>query len=221
MSKPHAIIIGAGPGVGLGVARAFAKEGFNLSLLSRNPEKIKDEVLGLIQQGTSANSIAADAGDHASLTQAIEHATKKFGDAEVLVFNVLAFSQGKPSTITPEGLTRDFHTNVSGGLAAVRAVLPSMLQRKSGTILFTGGGWAIYPAVEVTSVSIDKGALRTLALMLAEELKGTGVRVGTVTIMGAVALGTPFDPAKIGRMFVEAYRYPEAAFPVELQFKGV
>ena len=220
MAKPHALIVGAGPGVGLGIARAFGGEGFNISLLSRNPDKLRDEVTSLINEGIATESFAADASDHDSLSKGIAQAIAKCGEVEVLAFNVLAFSQGSPSTIDPAGLTRDFHVNVSAALAAARAVLPAMLERKSGTILFTGGGWALYPSMPLTSMSIDKAALRMLAMMLAEEPKDTGVRAGTVTIMGAVAAGGPFDPTKIGEAFVAAYRQPPESFQVETQFRG-
>jgi NADP-dependent 3-hydroxy acid dehydrogenase YdfG len=174
----------------------------------------------LIQAGSPAEAFVADASDVVALTDAIRQATEAFGPAEVIVYNVIASSQGRPSTIDPNRLTSDFGVNVAGALTSVRAVLPEMLRRGKGTILFTGGGWAIYPSVDFASASLGKCALRMFALLLAEELQGTGVRAGTLTIMGGVRRNTPFDPARIGEAFVEMYRQPTTAFQAEVQFTG-
>jgi short-subunit dehydrogenase len=213
MSKHHAIIVGFGPGNGSGIARAFAEEGFCLSLISRKPVPFELE-------GVESLSLQADAADPAALTAAIEAASAHFGAPEVLVYNAAAYAQGRPSSIEPASLTADFAVNVSGALASARAVLPAMRHRDSGTILFTGGGWALYPSVDFASMSLGKIGIRSLTFLLADELRGTGVRAGTVTVMGTVAPNTPFDPLKIGRAFVEMYRQPADSFQIELQFKG-
>jgi NAD(P)-dependent dehydrogenase (short-subunit alcohol dehydrogenase family) len=220
LPKPHAIIVGFGPGNGLGIGGAFGLAGFSLSLIARNPNELKDEILALIQAGSPAEAFTADAGDAIALADAIRRATEIFGPAEVIVYNVLASSQGRPSAIDPGRLTQDFGVNVSGALTSVRAVLPEMLRRGKGTILFTGGGWAIYPSVDFASASLGKCAQRMLALLLAEELQGTGVRAGTLTIMGSVRRNTPFDPDRIGEAFVDMYRQPTSTFQAEVQFTG-
>ena len=138
----------------------------------------------------------------------------------MLVYNALSATFGKPSTLAPETLVTDFRVNVTGALAAVRAVLPGMKTRGHGSILFTGGGWALQPWDEAASPSIGKAGLRSLAFTLAQELHGTGVRVGTVTICGEVAPGTPFDPDKIGEIFLAMHRAPENEFQTEVVFKG-
>jgi len=215
MSRPHAVIVGFGPGIGAGAAQAFAGAGFNLSLISRNPEKHRRHLPAEI----AARFYPTDAGDPDALSTAIQSAIGADGVPDVLVYNAVSSGIGKPSTIEPASLTRDFSTNVSGALAAARAVLPGMRARSSGTILFTGGGWALYPSADFASISIGKAALRSLTFMLAEELAGTGVRAATLTVMGVVQPDTPFDPGRIGRAFLDMYRQPTESFPVELQFK--
>jgi NAD(P)-dependent dehydrogenase (short-subunit alcohol dehydrogenase family) len=168
----------------------------------------------------AAKHYPADAGEPQALTNAIENAILDSGPPDLLVYNAFKFAFGKPSGIDPQVLTNDFSVNVSGALTSSRAVLPLMLKRKSGTILFTGGGWAIHPSVDYASVSIGKAGLRSLALTLAEEFRGTGVRVGTVTIMGTVKPGTPFDPEKIGETFLNLYKTSSQSFTPEVQFTG-
>jgi NAD(P)-dependent dehydrogenase (short-subunit alcohol dehydrogenase family) len=136
------------------------------------------------------------------------------------VYNAVAFRMAPPTAITTDQLVADFRTNVAGALAAANFVLPAMKARRGGAVLFTGGGWALYPSAAVASTAIGKAGLLHLALMLSEELQGSGVRAGTVTIMGQVAAGTAFDPNRIGEAFVTAYRRPLDQFEPEIQFSG-
>ncbi|MBV8174614.1 MAG: SDR family oxidoreductase [Verrucomicrobia bacterium] len=220
MSQPLCLIVGFGPGNGLGIARAFGRAGFALALLSRNPGKQAPWQVSLENDGIAARQYSADAANEASLNGAIAKAENELGGTIVLVYNALSATFGKPSTLAPETLVTDFRVNVTGALAAVRAVLPGMKTRGHGSILFTGGGWALQPWDEAASPSIGKAGLRSLAFTLAQELHGTGVRVGTVTICGEVAPGTPFDPDKIGEIFLAMHRAPENEFQTEVVFKG-
>lgn len=220
MAKRLALVVGFGPGVGLGVARGFADSGFQLALLSRHPEKARDEVLALVQAGHTAHAFAADAADAESLRTVIADVRARLGDPEVLIYNAVAFTFGRPTKLTGEQLAADFRVSVAGALTATLAVLPAMQQRGRGTLLFTGGGAALYPWTDAASISIGKAALRNLVFTLADDLKGSGVRVGTLTIMGQVAPGTAFDPGKIGRAFVDLYNQPTENFVTERQFTG-
>jgi NAD(P)-dependent dehydrogenase (short-subunit alcohol dehydrogenase family) len=220
MNRKHALIIGFGPGIGLGAAKAFGEAGFDLSLLSRNPDKTSDSVASLNSKGIAAKQFTADAGSSESLTEAIENAVEEFGDVDVLIYNAAAYSPGKPTTLNLQTFAKDFEINVIGALAASKAVLPAMLSKKSGTIFFTGGGFGLYPSAAYTSLSVTKAGLRNLAFTLAEELKGTGVRVATVTVIGYVKPGTAVDPEKIGNEYLKLYNTDPESFPTEVQFTG-
>jgi NADP-dependent 3-hydroxy acid dehydrogenase YdfG len=221
MSLPVCMIVGYGPGNGQGIARAFGEAGFSLGLLARSPDKLAGPLSELKAAGHTAELVAADAGDQQSLLAGLNRVRDLLGDAEVLVYNAVAFRMAPPTSIAADDLVADFRTNVAGALVASNFVLPAMKARHSGSVLFTGGGWALYPSAAVASTAIGKAGLRHLALMLAEELQGSGVRSGTVTIMGHVAAGTAFDPDAIGAAFVAAHRKPLNQFEPEIQFHGV
>lgn len=129
----------------------------------------------------------------------------------------MAFRQAPPSQLEPAELLQDFSTNVVGALVAVRTLLPHM---KAGSLLFTGGGWALYPDPAVASTAIGKAGLRHFVLMLAQELEGGPVRAGTVTILGQVVAGGAFDPMKIGQEFLKMHSQTPENFQSEVQFKG-
>lgn len=217
---PLLTLVGFGPGNGLGLARAFGAAGYRLALLSRTPVKSAAALAELTAAGFTAEAFAADAGNPAALTAALTAVTAKHGATDVLLYNALAPSFGRPTTMTPASLAADFAVNVTGAFTATLAVLPAMRAKKSGTILFTGGGWALYPAMDAASASLGKAALRNLAFTLAEELKPDCIRVGTLTIMGPVAAHTPFSPEKIGAAFLAYAQTPAATFAPELMFKG-
>lgn len=216
----HALIVGAGPGIGLSAAQAFGAAGMSVSLIARGEKRLEAAVRDLERARITVAGIPGDAGEANSLGGAIERATRRFGPVEVLVYNAVSFSRGLPTTVEPDVLLNDLRVNVVGALAAARAVLPGMKREERGTLLFTGGGWAIHPDPAFASMSIGKGALRTFVTLLAAELSGSAIRAATLTVMGTVAPGTPFDPGKIAEALLDLYRRPAADFAVEVQFRG-
>ncbi|WP_404790425.1 SDR family NAD(P)-dependent oxidoreductase [Altericista sp. CCNU0014] len=220
MMKPLCIIVGFGSGVGLGIARAFGNAGFQLGLIARNPSKYADAIASLTEAGINATSVAADVSDERALERAIANIQQQ-GTVEVLIYNAVSSTFGKPTTLTATQLAQDFAVNAIGALVAAKAVLPAMRSQGRGSLLLTGGGWAHYPWDEASSISIGKAGLRSLTLTLAQELAGTGVRVGMLSIMGQVAPNTPFAPDKIGAAFLDLYQQPTDEFQPETLFHGV
>jgi short-subunit dehydrogenase len=214
------IIVGFGTGVGLGIAHAFGKAGFSLGLIARSPQKYADAMQSLKDMNIPCEIVAGDAADEASLNRAIATLTQAHGTPEVLVYNVVSGSYGKPTTLSGDQLLQDFQSNVVGALVAAQAVLPGMQAQNYGSILFTGGGWAHYPWDGAASMSIGKAGIRSLAMTLAQELQETPIRVGLVSIMGQVASGTAFDPAKIGEAFLAMHQKPADGYETEWMVKG-
>ena len=217
---PHCVVIGAGPGIGQAVALAFAQEGMNVSLMSRRPERLAEACAEIRKKtGRHASAHRADAGSEASLRSALAHARKELGDVDVLVFNAASNAMGKPTTLTIDSLTEEFRANVGGALASAKEVAAAMCAKRSGTILFTGGGFAYEPAAEYASLSLDKAALRSLAYTLAQELGRDGVHVATVTVYGIVQSGTKFDPHRIAQSFIALHKQPKGHFDTETIYK--
>ncbi|MDJ0314888.1 SDR family NAD(P)-dependent oxidoreductase [Arthrobacter sp. H35-D1] len=205
MSKPVVAIVGAGPGVSAGIARKFGGNGFTLVLLARTKESLERQVAELRSQGMDAHGLVADAADKKSLTGAFAQLHADFGAPEVLVYNAGANTICNPSELAEEDLLSDFTINVVGALTASQLVIPAMTERGAGTILFTGGMLGVHPVASRASASIAKAGLRNLAFTLSEELAPLGIKVGTVTIGGAVKPGTFFDPDLIADSFWELH----------------
>lgn len=180
------VIVGMGDGIGLAVSRRFASKGFAIAMIARNAAKLQGFKDTLNAEGYEAHSFIADAGDGASLNAAIAAIQAQLGSPNVLVYNVAIPSMNNVLSETVESLTNDFKANVVGALVATQAILPAMKTHGTGTILFTGGGFSMYPSPEFASLSIGKAGIRSLAKMLAEALNADGIRVGTVTVCGIV-----------------------------------
>ncbi|MEM6284453.1 MAG: SDR family NAD(P)-dependent oxidoreductase [Chloroflexota bacterium] len=211
MADKTCIIIGAGPGISMAVARRFAAEGYSIALISRSSGKLKGYVQELLDAGFDAIGVAADAADPEKLTGAIN----SIGPASVLVYNAAAITQGLPSHLPPDDLVAHFCVNVVGALAAAQACLPAMREAGGGTILFTGGGLALYPVAQFSSLSIGKAGIRSLAKTLHDELKSDNIHVATVTVGGFVKAGTFFDPDKIAEVYMTLHQQPAGAWEWE------
>ncbi len=205
--------------MGHGIGTAFGNAGYELIVASRNPEKYTTSVAELTAQGIAVRSIAVDAADTQSLRKSIASACETSA-VEVLVYNAVVPTFAKPTQLDADQLASDFRVNVVGALAVTQAVLPSMTKHGKGCVLFTGGGWAHYPWDMAASPSIGKAGLRSLAMTLSQELAESPVRIGLVSIMGPVAAGTAFDPAKIGAAFLDMAMRPAEGYETEMMFAG-
>ena len=219
MSKPIAVIVGMGPGVGLSVAKRFGKAGYRLAIVGRKPSPLSDLQGNLESLGIEAHAFAADAGNEHELIECFGKIRSHLGDPEVLVYNAAVLRAGLPLTSRAHDVVEDFKVNVVGALTATQQVVEKMKQMGKGTILLTGGGFAYYPNPNYFSISIGKAGIRNLTASLAADLGPNGIRVGTVTIMGIVKKGSSFDPDQIAEAFYRLHtEKPDQ--PFEIKFTG-
>ncbi|WP_136604228.1 SDR family NAD(P)-dependent oxidoreductase [Paenibacillus dokdonensis] len=205
MNNPLVVIVGAGPGVSAGIARKFGSNGFKLILLARRKESLDLQISELQKKNIEAYGIIADASESVSLIDAFNQIKSDYGIPDVLVYNAGSNTINNPSNLNGKDLLNDFNVNVAGALISSQQVLPEMIERKNGTILFTGGMLALNPVASRASASISKAGLRNLTFTMADELSPYGITVGTVTIGGVVQPGTFFDPDLIAESFWELF----------------
>ena len=210
MSKKLAVIVGAGPGLGVNVARTFGEHGFHVVLVARDGAKLEALQGGLRGSGLESSIQTADASDAASLSEAFAAIKREHGPTDVLVYNAALLVGGLPTSLDNETFMRHYQVDVASALHCANLVLPDMLGRGDGAILFTGGGFALHPVAEYACISIDKAALRALAFALSGEVRERGVYVGTVTVMGNIAPGTRYDPSLIAQKYWELYERRDA-----------
>ncbi len=199
VSNPVLIIVGAGPGIGRAAAERFAAAGYDIGLIGRHADRVEALADTLSEQGARVGWSAADAGDPAELSGALQRMTGHTERADVLLYNVGAQREASLLETSADDLVADLSRGTAGLLTAVQAILPILRQQRTGTILATGGGAADHPLG--ATIGIQKAALRTLVLSLARDLTPDGVHVATVTINGLVQPGTPFAPQLIADLY--------------------
>ncbi|MFF4254270.1 SDR family NAD(P)-dependent oxidoreductase [Streptomyces sp. NPDC001663] len=209
-----AVIIGAGPGIGLAVARRFAREGLPVALLARTQETVESAAEAVRPLGVPALPLTADSSDEAALCAALDTAAAEFGVPDVLVYNAAVI---RPDTVGELPLPDHLHTyavNVLGALTAAAHTAPAMAARGAGTFLVTGGMPEPDPAY--VSLSLGKAGVRSLVSLLDLEYGPSGVHVATVTVTGAVAPGTAWDPDDIADRYWRLHTQPRTEWEREV-----
>jgi NADP-dependent 3-hydroxy acid dehydrogenase YdfG len=174
--------IGTGPGIGLATAERFAKEGFRVVVSARTSEKTNSLVEKLKAKGYQAEARTVEAGDPNSVQTLISSTEKEFGSIDVLHFNAASMRQATVQNQPAESFNTDLAVNIGGALAAVQASSAKMIENKTGTILLTGGGFAVYPHPDYISLSIGKAGIRALTLGLFDTFREQGVHIASVTV---------------------------------------
>lgn len=191
------IIIGAGPGLGAAIARRFASGGFAVGLVARDRARLQALAEQCQDHGVDVASRSADAADPAGLAAAIAGLEAETGPCSALIYNAAVLAPRAPLALDVETIRRELDVNVIGALVAAQRVAPGMVARGEGAIIFTGGGLALEPYPEWTSLALGKAALRNLSFSLYKELAPRGVHVAVVAVCGIVEAGGPFDPDRI------------------------
>jgi len=180
-------IVGAGPGLGLAVARRFGREGFGVALIARNADKLSAMVADLEADDIWAEPFIADVTEPEQLSLALKSATSRFGAIEVLAFSPadLTAPELAPTNAlqtTPQSIQPWIDLQLFGGINACRAALPAMQEAGTGTILFTIGHGSVDPIPNLANICTAAAALRNWALSLAETVEPDGIFVGIVRL---------------------------------------
>ncbi|MFE4970193.1 SDR family NAD(P)-dependent oxidoreductase [Streptomyces sp. NPDC056660] len=189
-------IVGAGPQLGLAIARTFGSHGFDVALISRNLDKLDALVGKLAADGINAAAFPADVLDRDALTQALQDAATKFGGIDVLEYSPVGTfgttALTTPTATDPSHVQHEMEFQLYGAIAATQAVLPAMRDAAAGTLLYTTGAGSIDPVPQVANVNAAAAALRNWAINLHKELDGTGVQAAHVGI--DVSIGVSVVP---------------------------
>jgi NAD(P)-dependent dehydrogenase (short-subunit alcohol dehydrogenase family) len=211
--------IGSGPGNGFATALRFAREGFHVTLSGRDPAKTRELVERLSAQGHVAEAQVVDAADPENVRALIAGVQNRRGLVDVLHYNSASLRRATLAEQPWNTFDDDLAVNVGGALVAAQAVAGPMRERRSGTILLTGGGYSLKPNPQFLSLSIGKAAIRTLALGLFESFREQGVHIGTVTIEVAVAPDSA-GSAAVGELFWQLHSQPAGKWTAELKYSG-
>lgn len=191
---PVLVVVAAGPGLGLAVARRFAREGWSVGLVARSADTLAELARALATNHEDVRRTApgrvstavADVADESALRAALRSLASDLGDPVAVVFNGSAFVTGSVLGLSTADLRTALDVGVAGALVTAQEVAPAMRARGGGTLLFTGSVAADRASTSAAAVGVAKAGLRSLARSLHKELAPAGVRVVSVTVDGVL-----------------------------------
>ena len=205
MGKKTIVVVGAGVGLGNYIAGEFGRNGFRVVLMARREEKLREYVTQMKAKGIEAEYQVVDCGSNESIRAAFDTVKEKYQPVDVLAYNAAVLQGGFASVLSPEELAERYQVDVAGAVCAAQQVIPGQKENGGGAVLFTGGGLALCPNSQFTSISIHKAALRALAIAMHDELKDAGIYVGIINIKGNIGSDEYYAPAKIAELFYRMY----------------
>lgn len=220
---PLIAIIGAGPGLGLEIARAFGRKGFDIALVARDQAKLDGLASILEGEGVRARGFTADVSRPETITSALGAIKDALGPIDVL-----EFSPADPTLapvdvldVTMDNLQPQIDFYLGGALSAVGAVLPDMIASGTGTVLVTTGGGSISPMPFLGNVNIAAAGLRNWTLNLHNALAEKGVYVAHVGITALIGAGHPdAEPDVIAKGYVKLYDERQDAELHQVAYNG-
>lgn len=174
----RAFISGSTQGIGYAIAEALAAEGVAVVLNGRTPERVEEAVARLQAEGHAAevSGIAADFADPAQVAELLS----ALRDVDVLVNNVGLFEVKSFAAVTDEDWQLFHDVNVMSAVRLSRQLLPGMLARGWGRVLFISSESGINVPADMIHYGVTKAALLALSNGLAKLTRGTQVTVNAV-----------------------------------------
>nr|GMC93410.1 3-ketodihydrosphingosine reductase-like [Ipomoea batatas] len=220
-SRGIAAVVGVGPKLGRSIARKFVHEGYTVAILSRDLgtlSRFADEIAR--EEKAQVFAIRIDCSDSRSIREAFE-GVLSLGFVEVLVYNAYKEVSRKPTNfvdIKVDQYEKSMAVSSVGAFHCAQQVLPGMVERGRGTILFSGCSASVSGVAGFSELCCGKFALRGLSQCLVREFQPLGIHVAHVIIDGFV--GTPRG-ALLGSSSLQQQRWGVREMQVENEEEGM
>ena len=177
LRNEHALITGGGTGIGLAVARTMHAAGAKLTLVGRREAELK---AGAVAVGPNAGYIVHDITELDRADELVRQAARERGPVSVLVNNAGIHLKKSVVETTPAEFQQVLNTHILGAHAISRAVLPGMMERRHGSILFMASMASLFGIPYVVAYSAAKSAMVGMVRTMATEVSSHGVRVNAI-----------------------------------------
>jgi NAD(P)-dependent dehydrogenase (short-subunit alcohol dehydrogenase family) len=225
-----AVVAGVGPGLGEALCRKLAGTGFAVAGIARSDDFAGHLADELRAAGGLMSAFRCDTTDVGSVEDCFRAIEDAFAAPAVLIYNAGAFLMKPFAETTPEEFERMWAVNCRGAFLCARRVVPGMLNRKQGTILFTGATASVKPGASFSAFGSSKYALRGMAQSMARELGTCGIHVAHVVIDGVIwtprTSGIPgiteastLSPNAIADTYVHLIQQDRSAWTLELDVR--
>ncbi len=205
--RPVCAVIGVGPGLGAALARRFAKQ-YAVALVARGEDKLTALAKEIESAGGKAIPVCADVATAADITTAFDKIRRELGDVDVLLYNAAMRPFGKLMDTKPSTFENTWRVAAFGAFLVAQEVVPAMLTRGSGTIIFTGATAGVKPFATSAAFGPAKFAMRGLAQVMARDLQPHGIHVAYVNVDGAIDM--PFIRERFPQLSADDMLKPSA-----------
>ncbi len=172
-----AAITGAASGIGLACAKALLAEGAEVVLIDRDGDKLSQLCTEL---GKKAHGLTLDLFDGKAVSAMVPEIEKLAGPLDIFHANAGAYVGGAAAEGDPDAWDRMLNLNVNAAFRCVQAVLPGMIERKSGDVLFTSSVAGVVPVVWEPVYTASKFAVQAFLHSTRRQVAPHGIRMGAV-----------------------------------------
>ena len=171
-------ITGASRGIGAALAAELASRGWSVVLTARDTARLQ-EVASMCRSSGAPEALVleGDVTDRSGMREVAREATSQLGHLDAVALNAGILEPFDVFDFDPDVFRRHLDVHVMGAVNCIEAVLPLMLERKSGTLLFVASLAGLTPLPKSAPYCAAKSALVSIAESLRIDLKGTGIHV--------------------------------------------
>jgi NAD(P)-dependent dehydrogenase (short-subunit alcohol dehydrogenase family) len=178
-----AVVTGASGGIGLAIARLYAREGASVVISARRGELVRAAAEEIVSQGGHALAIEADVAIRDDARRTIAAAVEAFGTVDVLVNNAQATRQAPIQDITEESIQLTFGSGLFGTLYHMQEAFPH-LKRQGGSVINFGTRQGIYGEPFDGIYGANKEGIRALSRSAAREWGQYNIRINVINPAG-------------------------------------
>ncbi len=171
------LITGASQGIGKATALLFASHGYDLVLTSRNADRLASVAQSVQNLGRSALAVPCDVKDPNQVSTLVQQALEHYGSIDVLINNAGIYMSGPVAEFSLSDWHEALDTNLWGYIHTIHALLPQMIQRRSGTIVNVSSIGGKVPTPYLVPYCTSKFAITGLTEAMHAELKPKGIHV--------------------------------------------
>jgi NAD(P)-dependent dehydrogenase (short-subunit alcohol dehydrogenase family) len=193
-----AMVTGGTSGIGSATAKRFAVEGAAVAIIGRNVERGNEVAREIIAKDGKALFVQCDVRIAEDCRRAVERTLREFGKIDILFNNAGVFHPKTVPDCTEEEWDETIDSSLKGAFLMSKYVLPSMIKRKTGSIIHTSSGWGMQGGDQAAAYCAAKGGLIVMAKAMAIDHGRQGIRVNCVCPGDVMTPMLPDDAAKRG-----------------------